>query len=188
MATRDDLGSSPPGQVLVGSFGSSLSSPGCWIARKRVLPSGVKAGLRLHGTAGELEHVPPRDPAVDAGWRNERPVGLEGLVDAGVQLIGGHVGYDPEVVVSVEHEVVGAREAGLGAAGGEDLVGELLGLRVVVVLGEADDLAVEVAVVLVVKAGRDALLGAGVTPSRSGTASLDAGDRLAPGCETLYPG
>jgi len=44
MDTREDLGSSPSGQVLVGFFGSSDSSPGCWIARKRVLPSGVKAG------------------------------------------------------------------------------------------------------------------------------------------------
>src|SRR4028119_2522355 len=39
MATREDLGSSPLGQVLVGLSGLSLSSPGC-----RVGPEGGGAG------------------------------------------------------------------------------------------------------------------------------------------------
>ncbi len=44
MATTEDFGSSPSDQVLLGSSFLSDSSPGRWIARNSVLPSGVNTG------------------------------------------------------------------------------------------------------------------------------------------------
>src|SRR5918997_4409796 len=48
---------------------------------------GRSGELRLDGPTGELEHVSTGDPAVYPTRHHERPVVLEGLVDAGVQLI-----------------------------------------------------------------------------------------------------
>src|ERR671916_541770 len=48
---------------------------------------GRSGELRLDGPTGELEHVSTGDPAVYPARHHERPVVLEGLVDAGVQLI-----------------------------------------------------------------------------------------------------
>jgi hypothetical protein len=88
--------------------------------------------LGLDGTARELVGV-----SAAARGHYEGAVVPEGLVDAFVEPARGDVGDDPEVPAGVEGEVVGAREAGLRAAGGEYLEGELFGLGVAAVFGDA---------------------------------------------------
>src|SRR4028118_1356242 len=83
MATTEDLGTSPLGHVLVGSSGSSVSSPGCWMARNSVLPSGVKAGPVSSASTGALANwqasPPGRGGARGLDGRNQRAaVGGEG--------------------------------------------------------------------------------------------------------------
>jgi hypothetical protein len=104
--------------------------------------------LGLNGAASELVDV----SAAASGYY-EGAVVPEGLVDAFVEPARGDVRDDPEVPAGVEGEVVGARETGLRAAGGEDLEGELLCFCVATVFADPEYLPVEVAVLGVVGEG-----------------------------------